>query len=160
MGGRATNQPARVLAALAVGWVIALAGCGGGGDSGGTAPPVTPPADTTPPAISEATVAPTTLSFTGGRVTVTAQVTDASGVARVWMVLTRPDGSTQTVDMARSSETAYGASCDAAANTVPGDPDDVYTVRIHARDARGNVAASAPLTFTVKAVEAPPPIPL
>jgi hypothetical protein len=64
-----------------VGLVLLIIGCGGGG--GG---------DSTPPNVTNVQVNPQRLSFQGGSVKISAVVSDASGIDRVWAVVQRPDG--------------------------------------------------------------------
>ena len=94
----------RLVAVVSVGFVIWLCGC----------PP--PPGDTIPPTITDVQVNPTNLRFTGGEVTISAQVNDPSGVTEVWGVVQKPDGTKERV-MMNLSGSVYQGTMMAGANT-------------------------------------------
>ena len=129
---------------------LLLSGCWffdfvGGSAAAGTAPPITNPA-----------LAPGTLRFTGGQVTLRADVSDAGGVAAVAAGITKPDGSQETVALANTAGSTYGAGWTAPGNAAADGRGQQYAVRFRARDAAGNEATSDPLTLTVQAATTPP----
>lgn len=106
----------------------AMTGCGGGG----------PAPDTNPPTISDVQVNPTQLPrFTGGEVTVSAQVTDSSGVAEVWAQVEKPDGTKERVTM-NLAGSVYQGTITVAANTRNDGQAQTYRVWVRARDGKGN----------------------
>ena len=123
----------------------------------GTAAPltVTVRADADAPAIRVPLVSPSTLRFTGGPVTISADVSDALGVSKVWAEITKA-GSTAvtTVAMPLTSGRIYRATW-----TVPAVPSGAgvqYTVKIRAQDRARNASVSPNLAVTVQPVVAPP----
>jgi len=120
-----------------------LAGCGGGGAPGGSLLVMGPQAT------------PTQLNFPGGVVTISAAVQASSAVSRAWAHVTKPDATTEDVDMALSGA-AYSATWSAPANTSTQGQASVYSVVVHARDFVGNEAAGTAVTVTVVAAPAPP----
>jgi hypothetical protein len=128
-----------------------VAGCGGGGGGGGTP---TPPPDTTPPTITN-TNATNPADFQGGTVTISARVTDASGVASVIATVIKPDTTTAQVTM--SGSTNYSGTFVAPVNNTNNNA--VYRVIISATDNAGNSGSAPEIQFTVPAPETPPPPP-
>ena len=108
-----------------------------------------------PPSITEASLTPSELRFTGGTVTITVKATDDGTVAQVAAVVDGPPGASM-LDLAASGD-HYEATYPASAN--PGPTDDVYSVEVTATDDRGYVSAPRALTFTVTAPAAPPDAP-
>lgn len=133
------------------GWLLPLflllAGCGGGG-AGGDATPI----------VNDSAVAPSELRFTGGAVTISAMVTDDLGLSRVWAVITRPDQTTASVDMAGNGQ-LFSGTWTAPPNPRTDGVDALYRVIIHARDTGGQVAETTEQQFRVEATETPPPNP-
>ena len=124
--------------------VISIAGCGGGG-----APPNQPPTVTTAAAV------PTELSFIGGTVTITAEVTDDDTVATVSAQVAGPGG-TETVALTLSGEQYAG---DYVADGNPGPNEYVYTVTVTATDNKDATSDPVSRGFTVAAPSTPPPPP-
>ena len=114
------------------------------------------PSDAGPPTLSNAGVEPTTLRFVGGAVTFTVDASDADGVSAVQAVVTKPDASTETVTMANASGNTYSAVWTAPGNSRVDGEAMTYTIRMTARDAKGNESSSDPLTLTVTAAPPPP----
>jgi hypothetical protein len=114
-------------------------------------------ADTTPPALSNCSVAPLALPSGGGQVTLTVNATDNVGVASVTATLTRPGGATTPVTLTLKSGSTYQGVFSAPANTT--NAVQSYGVSFGAKDAAGNNAA--PLVcapFTVAAPGVPIPV--
>ncbi|MBI3944979.1 MAG: Ig-like domain repeat protein [Armatimonadetes bacterium] len=107
-------------------------------------------ADTEAPAISGQAVNPTTLPFTGGQVTFSANVSDPGGVARVWVEVTKPDGSTESVDLTHGTDASYSGTWNVPMKSPTGGAAATYSVRFRAQDAAGNAGATDPVTFTVQ----------
>ena len=155
---KAVENVRRAAGAVFLGVVVSAAGCGGGG---GVEPVVEPPAaDTQGPAILNALAAPASLRFTGGQIAVAADVSDPAGVARVWAVVTKPDSSTETIDLGKTTASGYSITWVVPGNPVVGGSMLAYAVRIYARDALGNGGSVGPFAVNVEAVEAPPPLPV
>lgn len=113
-------------------------------------------ADRTPPAISNAVVTPNTLRFTGGIIVIRADVTDDSGVKRVWAEVKKYDGSTNTVELTQAQGTTYKAQWAAPANPSVGGNTITYSVSIKAQDTANNSSSSSALSMTVSGVGNPP----
>lgn len=137
-------------------WLIGLAlmtmlGCGGGG----------PAPDTSPPTISEVQANPRQLPrFTSGRVKISAQVSDSSGVAEVWAEVKKPDGTKEWVRMSRE-EGVYQVEREVAANSRSDGKVETYQVWVRAKDAKGNETPepgvpTGGVSFTVPAPKSPP----
>lgn len=124
--------------------VISIAGCGGGGGV----------PENEPPTVTSATVAPTELSFIGGTVAITAEVTDDDTVATVSAQVAGPGG-TATVALTLSGG-QYTGEYVADANSGP--DEDVYTVTVTATDNKGAIGEAVNTSFTV-AVPSTPPAP-
>jgi hypothetical protein len=116
-------------------WVICLMvmavmfvmnGCGGGGG-----------ADRTAPEISNPQVSPTKLRFVGGEVTISAVVSDPSGVERVWAVVQKPDGTSMEVSLSPGGD-SYRGMVRVGSNTRDDGKSLVYRVWLRARDRNGN----------------------
>lgn len=106
--------------------------------------------DTTAPVLSNPTVEPTSLPFTGGAVNLAVNVADDGSVARVWAEVTKPDGSKESVDLANRADSRYSTSWTVPAKTPPGGDPVTYSVRFVAQDMAGNTASSDPVTFQVQ----------
>lgn len=141
----------RILAILSVGFTIGLWGCGGGGGA----------PDTNPPTIVNVQVEPTKLTrFTGGEVTISAQVSDPSGVAIVWAEVQKPNGAMEKVTMSLTGN-VYQGTIKAGANTRNDGQDETYKVWVRAKDAKGNETPEpgeppGGISFTVPALIPPP----
>jgi hypothetical protein len=125
-------------------------GVGGGGGGGGV------PSDTTPPSISDVQVTPSQFRFAGGEATISAQVSDPSGVAEVWAEVQKPDGTRERVGMS-SVGGVYQGRYQIGANTSTNGQPQVYRVWVRARDGRGNETPSPgmPSSGVVVTVQAP-----
>ena len=133
-----------------VGLVLLIIGCGGGG--GG---------DSTPPNVTNVQVNPQRLSFQGGSVKISAVVSDASGIDRVWAVVQRPDGWKKEVMLSSSGDARYEGEFQVESNLRIDGQSLVYHVWVRARDRNGNetpqpgVPAEG-LTVEVTALLSPP----
>ena len=110
-----------------VGLVLLIIGCGGGG--GG---------DSTPPNVTNVQVNPQRLSFQGGSVKISAVVSDASGIDRVWAVVQRPDGWKKEVTLSSSGDARYEGEFQVESNLRIDGQSLVYHVWVRARDKKGN----------------------
>jgi len=110
-----------------VGLALFVIGCGGGG--GG---------DNTPPNVTNVQVNPQRLSFRGGNVKISAVVSDASGIDRVWAVVQRPDGWRKEVRLSPSGDARYEGEFQVESNLRTDGQPLVYRVWLRARDGRGN----------------------
>jgi glucose/arabinose dehydrogenase len=115
------------------------------------------PPDTTPPVIRSASAGPPKLDpRTNGHVTVTASVTDDTGVSEVRTSMVGDDGIVHTADLAGQADGTWVATVDLPPTSRPGD----YAVTVIADDAAGNtVSASAGSVKVVWADVAPPVLP-
>lgn len=109
------------------GLVLLIIGCGGGG--GG---------DNTPPNVTDVQVNPTKLSFRGGSVKISAVVSDASGIDRVWAVVQRPDNTTMEVPLSLVGGDRYEGKFKVESNTRDDGRPLTYHVWLRARDRNGN----------------------
>jgi hypothetical protein len=125
-------------------------GVGGGGSVGGV------PSDTTPPSINDVQVTPSQFRFAGGEATISAQVSDPSGIAEVWAEVQKPDGTRERVGMS-SVGGVYQGRYQIGANTSTNGQPQVYRVWVRARDGRGNETPSPgmPSSGVVVTVQAP-----
>jgi hypothetical protein len=125
-------------------------GVGGGGSVGGV------PSDTTPPSINDVQVTPSQFRFAGGEATISAQVSDPSGIAEVWAEVQKPDGTRERVGMS-SVGGVYQGRYQIGANTSNDGRAQVYRVWVRARDGRGNETPSPgmPSSGVVVTVQAP-----
>jgi hypothetical protein len=132
--------------------LVLLLGCGGGGGGGVGGVP----SDTTPPSISDVQVTPSQFRFAGGEVTISAQVSDPSGIAEVWAEVQKPDGTRERVGMS-SVGGVYQGRYQIGANTSTNGQPQVYRVWVRARDGRGNETPSpgVPSSGVVVTVQAP-----
>jgi hypothetical protein len=132
--------------------LMLLWGCGGGG--GGGVGEV--PSDTTPPSINDVQVMPSQFRFVGGEATISAQVSDPSGVAEVWAEVQKPDGTRERVGMS-SVGGVYQGRYQIGANTSTDGRAQAYRVWVRARDGRGNETPSPgmPSSGVVVTVQAP-----
>ena len=89
--------------------------------------------DTSPPAITNVGVTPTQVRLSG-EVTISAVVSDPSGVARVWAVVQHPDGSKAEVELVLANNAYSGKA------TVTNWQNQLaaYRVWVQAEDRRGN----------------------
>jgi hypothetical protein len=115
-----------------VSMLLAVAGCGGGGDDD-TAPQT---GDTTPPGVS--ITAPAAGGSVSGSVTITANATDNVGVVAVRF---RVDGTAVGVE---DTTAPYSVTWNSAEV-----PNGAHALTADARDAAGNVTASATVSVTV-----------
>ena len=127
---------------LLLGLTALIGGCGGGGGV----------PENQPPTVTTATVAPTELSFIGGTVTITAEVTDDDAVATVSAQVAGA-GDTDTVTLALNGEQYTG---DYVADGNPGPDQDTYTVTVSATDNKGATSDPVSADFTVAAPATPP----
>ncbi|MDH7570830.1 MAG: Ig-like domain-containing protein [Armatimonadota bacterium] len=134
--------------------LLPLLGCGGG-----TATTPLPPADTQPPTFSAAEVSPSQIPFSGGTVTITARVADASGVSRVWAEVTMPGFLGTTLELASTEGGNWSAQWTVPPNRDPTAP-ATYTLVLRARDVHENVAVAESLSLQVLAAPAPPAAPV
>jgi hypothetical protein len=132
--------------------LVLLLGCGGGGGGGVGGVP----SDTTPPSISDVQVTPSQFRFAGGEVTISAQVSDPSGIAEVWAEVQKPDGTRERVGMS-SVGGVYQGRYQIGANASTNGQPQVYRVWVRARDGRGNETPSPgmPSSGVVVTVQAP-----
>jgi hypothetical protein len=136
--------------------LMLLLGCGGGGGGGVGGVP----SDTTPPSISDVQVTPSQFRFAGGEVTISAQVSDPSGIAEVWAEVQKPDGTRERVGMS-SVGGVYQGRYQIGANTSNDGRAQAYRVWVRARDGRGNETPppgmpSSGVVVTVQAPMSPP----
>jgi len=127
----------------------------------GEQPPVSE--DTEPPVIRNVQVNPKRLPhFRGGEVTISAEVSDKTGINRVWAKVRKPDGMEEEVLM-NLKNSIYQGTIRAGINTRNDGQDDVYKVWVYAEDVKGNrtVVGEPPdgITFTVPAPLKPPDSP-
>ena len=85
-------------------------------------------ADRTPPEISNYQVSPTELRFVGGEVTISAVVSDPSGVERVWVVVQKPDGTSMEVFLSPAGGDGYRGTIQVGSNTRDDGQSLVYRV--------------------------------
>jgi hypothetical protein len=132
--------------------LVLLLGCGGGGGGGVGGVP----SDTTPPSINDVQVTPSQFRFAGGEATISAQVSDPSGVAEVWAEVQKPDGTRERVGMS-SVGGVYQGRYQIGANTSNDGRAQAYRVWVRARDGRGNETPSpgVPSSGVVVTVQAP-----
>ncbi len=119
--------------------------------------------ETAPPTISDVQVSPTQLRFVGGEVTVSAKVSDPSGVTEVWAEVQKPDGTKEQVAMSLAGE-VYRGTIRATANTRSDGQEQVYRVWVRGKDGRGNETPTPGvptegIAFSVLAPKKPPEIP-
>jgi len=161
------NGMKMILTRTAVAWLallllVVVSGCGGGGGNGG------PPPDTTPPSVTNSSVSPTSLTPTGGAVTIQATATDNVAVQSVSAVITGYNPATQTtgtwtVALTRSSGDTWSKQHTIAAISPvsPGlgdaNGETRYTVAVTATDTSGN--KSTPANTSFKIIGLPPTIP-
>lgn len=144
---------------LVVGWIGAMLG-GCGGPSPDTTPPTISP-DTTPPTISEVRVSPGSLRFSGGQVTISARVSDPSGVGEVWAEVEKPNGEKRKVGMRLGSNDVYEGTFGADPNLRNDGQGERYRVWVRAKDGKGNETPlpglpSGGVDFSVEAPLKPP----
>jgi hypothetical protein len=97
-----------------------------------------PTEDKTPPQISNPQVNPTKLRFWGGEVTVSAVVSDTSGVESVWAVVKKPDNTEMEVSLSLVGGDSYEGKFNVGSNTRDDGQSLVYRVWLRARDRKGN----------------------
>ncbi len=141
--GRALCRMVIVALALALGF--SAAGCGGGGGGGGST------TDTTAPSITSPTISASILQPVDQVLTITARVTDNTGVSSVVGTLTPTSGPVVTITLTGSGGN-YSGTWGANIAKSPG----TYQVRVVARDAQNNTATSAAMTLTVEGPPLPP----
>jgi hypothetical protein len=143
-------------AALLTAVLLSSPGCGGGGDT--TAPVITKLADSI-------VTNPTPITYTGGTVTVTAKVSDPSGVNQATVKVNIVDGAgnsltggPQIMSPVTGQTDVYTNGPVAVPNNILGTTPVVYTVQVTAADTIGNTARAPVVlgTFTVPNPPAPP----
>ena len=92
--------------------------------------------DSNAPTISNVRLSPANLPVSGGTVTIRADVTDDTGVDRVWAGVQRPDGSTTHVTMVRETGSTYRGSYSVPENHTTSE--QRYWVRVMAKDSSLN----------------------
>jgi len=129
-------------------------GNGGGGGTGGGGGGQ--PGDTQGPTIANAQATlPAGFRWTGGTVTLSADVTDASGVKSITATVTRQKtGAASQVALAPGPAPAYTSTYAAAANLNNDGAAETYDVTLAATDNADNVS-TATATFQVPAAGAP-----
>ena len=127
------------------------------------APNTTPNGQNTPPTISGVTTSPPLVDFTGGVVTISAQVTDPDNAeVAVAAVVVGPDQTTIIMLLTPAGAGTYTGTFTAPANFGANATDDRYHVVVCANDAPNgsNVPRTAgAVRFTVRANAAPPDMP-
>jgi hypothetical protein len=93
-----------------------------------------------PPMIGGGTVTPSTLSYEGGSVQLSAEVTDDFGVSMVYALIYDPDGSTQLIQLYQGNLNTYYGTLEVPAN-YSNEPAD-YGVEIQAWDTNGGYAGT------------------
>jgi len=86
------------------------------------------------PEISNPQVSPTKLRFVGGEVTISAVVSDPSGVERVWAVVQKPDGTSMEVSLSPAGGDSYRGTVQVGSNTRDDGKSLIYRVWLRARD--------------------------
>ncbi len=132
--------------------LICLCACGGG--SGGSSFSKKSAAATSPPSISDISITPINLRFTGGNVQVDCTVTDNRGVVSVDVDVAGPSGS-QVFAMTASGDD-YSATVPVSANENIYEENAIYTFVIKATDTDNNKFNSTSFTVTVQAMKRPP----
>jgi hypothetical protein len=114
--------------------LVLLLGCGGGGGGGVGGVP----SDTTSPSIKDVQVTPSQFRFAGGEVTISAQVSDPSGIAEVWAEVQKPDNTTMEVPLSLVGGDRYEGKFKVESNTRDDGQPLTYRVWLRARDRNGN----------------------
>lgn len=140
----------RILAILAFTALATISGCGGGGRV----------VDNLPPRIENLRVTPSDLIAAGSQISVQVEVTDdISGVKEVSLVITYPDGQSQTIVLAKEGDKQFSANFNANWNdtALPENFEDwVVRFRIVATDNSNNQSQSE---VSVRAAIGPPQLP-
>ena len=135
--------------------MVLFAGCGGGGN--GAPPPGN--GDPAPPQVTQASVEPQELYFTGGEVTITADVQSERTIQQVRATVNGPE-EPQTVNLNLNGQ-QYEGTFAAPANTAA--TAATYTVTVTATNTSGRSSASFNAgAFTVEsstALDSPPGLP-
>ena len=109
--------------------------------------------DGTPPVVSSVASSADTVPAGGGNVVVTAQATDDAGVVKMMSSRLRPDGTSNTMEMARTAGSAASGTWTItwaiAANGGP--TPGSSTIKVWALDGAGNSAYGKVLTVVVRA---------
>jgi hypothetical protein len=108
------------------------------------------------PVISNFTLNPATLRFPGGKITVSAEVSDDKGLTRVWAVVTKMDQSTEEIELTNTFGQTFAATWTVPANTRTDGQSQTYTIHIHAKDTADQERQSDPQSLTVQAMNPPP----
>ncbi|MBI3946796.1 MAG: hypothetical protein HY321_12810 [Armatimonadetes bacterium] len=145
-----------ILLAGCSGWLGSVDGTGLGGAPGGDGQGGGVSGDREPPAISNVAASPVSVRFTGGTVALSAEVTDAGGVAAVWADVTAPDGASTSQPMSPAFGAAYAGEWTAPPNTGESGAPLTFTLLVRARDQAGNTSAAEAVTITVQAPGLPP----
>jgi hypothetical protein len=122
------------------------------------------PSDTTSPSIKDVQVTPSQFRFAGGEVTISAQVSDPSGIAEVWAEVQKPDNMTMEVPLSLVSGDRYEGKFKVESNTRDDGQPLTYRVWLRARDRNGNETPqpgvpTESLSVEVTAPLNPPPKP-
>jgi hypothetical protein len=126
---------------------VLVAGCGGGGGKGTV--------DQGPPTVTIASYTGL-VPATGGAAIFDIVAIDDVGVTRVEVKVTKPDGTSEIINAAKSGN-VWRAQFNAPPNV--GTQAAVYKFVAYAYDAVGNVGSSTELSFRVSAPDVPPPPP-
>jgi hypothetical protein len=115
--------------------------------------------DTTPPKISSPQVNPTKLRFTGGEVTISAVVSDPSGVERAWAVVRKPDGTSMEVSLSPAGGDSYKGTFKVESNIRNDGQSLIYRIWLKARDKKGNETPQPGVPSEGLTVEVTAPLP-
>jgi len=126
---------------------VLVSGCGGGGGKGTV--------DQGPPTVTIASYTGL-VPATGGAAIFDIVAIDDVGVTRVEVKVTKPDGTSEIINAAKSGN-VWRAQFNAPPNV--GTQAAVYKFVAYAYDAVGNVGSSTELSFRVSAPDVPPPPP-
>lgn len=96
------------------------------------------PPDSAPPLIKNVTVKPDQLSFRGGQVKISATVKDPSGVKSVKAMVTKPDGSRDSVVMKPAEANTYAGTYIVPPNIRSDGKAVIYIIRVKASDKQNN----------------------
>jgi hypothetical protein len=111
------------------------------------------------PAVTSSSVTPSGMRYPGGTITVTATVVPGdAALIRVWAAITKPDGTTPTIDLSQSAG-IYTETWKVPANTRTDGIADTYHITVWASDANGKQGRGAEQVVTVNAAGTPPATP-
>lgn len=124
--------------------------------SGGTARCDVTLDENTPPTITNVRISPSSLSSSGGKVTISADVTDNVGIQSVYAFIKKPDGKLESLSMYLKSGNTYECVYTAPANSS--NSTQTYYVDIDAFDLSYNLAETGyAYSFTVSPPTSNPP---